>query len=68
MSLSGTMYNDVFMSQRIGFTLTNSVDPDEMQHYAASHLSLHCLSKYQFSGFPYAKDEQHLNVCFVLLL
>ena len=25
------------------FYLTNSVDPDEMQHYAASHLGLHCL-------------------------
>ena len=28
------------------FTLTNSVHPDEMQHYAAFHLSLHCLPKY----------------------
>ena len=27
------------------FTLTNSVDPDEMQHYASFHLSLHCLQK-----------------------
>ena len=25
------------------FTFTNSVDPDEMQHYAAFHLGLHCL-------------------------
>ena len=25
------------------FTFTNSVDPDQMQHYAAFHLGLHCL-------------------------
>ena len=29
-----------------------SVDPDEMQHYSAFHLSLHCLQKYWFRGFP----------------
>ena len=34
------------------FTFTNSVDPDEMQHYAAFHLGLHCLQKYLFRGFP----------------
>ena len=37
------------------FTLTNNVDPDEMQHYAAFHLGLHCLQKYSFRGFPNAK-------------
>ena len=35
-----------------GFTFTNSVDPDEMQHDAAFHLGLHCLKKYSFRGFP----------------
>ena len=25
------------------FTLTNSEDPDEMQHYVAFHQGLHCL-------------------------
>ena len=25
------------------FPLTNSVDPDEIQHYSAFHLGLHCL-------------------------
>ena len=29
-----------------------SVDPDEMQHYAAFHLGLHCLQRYSFRGFP----------------
>ena len=27
-----------------------SVDPDEMQPYAAFHLGLHCLQKYLFFG------------------
>ena len=36
---------------KIFFTFTNSVDPDEMQHYAAFHLGLHCLQKYLFRGF-----------------
>ena len=33
----------VFLSLRIVFTLTNTVDPDEMQHFAAFHLVLHFL-------------------------
>ena len=33
------------------FTFTNSVDPDEMQHFAAFHLGLQCLQKYSFRGF-----------------
>ena len=33
------------------FVLTDSADPDEMPHYAAFHLGLHCLSKYSFMGF-----------------
>ena len=30
---------------KIFFTFTNSVDPDEMQHYAAFHLGLHCFKR-----------------------
>ena len=37
------------------FTFTNSIDPDEMQHYAAFHLGLHCLQKYSFRGLPDTK-------------
>ena len=35
------------------FTLTKSVDPDEMKHFAVScyHLSIHCLQKFLFMGF-----------------
>ena len=32
------------------FTFTNSVDPDEMQQYAAFHLGLHLLQKYSHIG------------------
>ena len=31
----------------------NSVEPGEMQHYAAFHLGLHCLPKYLLRGFQY---------------
>ena len=30
---------------------TSSEDPDEIQHYAAFHLDLHCLQKYTFRVF-----------------
>ena len=33
------------------FYFTYSIDPDEMQHYAAFHLGMHCLQKYTFRGF-----------------
>ena len=32
----------IFLSE-YHFTLTNIVDPDEILHYAAFHLGLHCL-------------------------
>ena len=35
-------------SLNIAFVLAYSVDPDEMPHYVAFHLGLHCLQKYQF--------------------
>ena len=31
--------------------LANNVDPDQMPHYVASDLGLHCLSRH-FYGFP----------------
>ena len=48
--------NIVFFCLKIFFTFANSVDPDEMQHYAAIHLGLHCMRKYSFVGFPNTKD------------
>ena len=44
--------NIVFFGLKIFFTLTNSVDPDEMPHYAAFYLGLHCLLKYLLRDFP----------------
>ena len=35
--------------------LANSADTDEIQHYAAFHLGLHCLSKYPIRGFQNTK-------------
>ena len=42
--------------------LANSEDQDEMQHYAAFHLGLHCLQKYPFRGFQYKRVKQCLNL------
>ena len=39
-----------FLSLKIVLILANSADPNEMQHYAAFHLGLHCLPKYKFRG------------------
>ena len=46
---------DVFASLMIVLTSAKSVDPDEMWHYAAFYLGLHCLQKYPFRGFQYTK-------------
>ena len=43
--------NIIFLSLKIDFVLANSIDPDEMPHYAAFHLGLHCLPMYPFWGF-----------------
>ena len=32
------------------FVMANSLDPDEIAHYAAFHLGLHCLRKNSFIG------------------
>ena len=37
-------HNNVFLLLKIVFAISNSLDPDEMPHYAAFHLGLHCLS------------------------
>ena len=43
-------------SLKINFVLVNSADPNEMRHYAAFHLGLYCLPKYQFFlGFTVLK-------------
>ena len=52
---------DLFLSLKIVSIITNSVDPDEMQHYAAFHLGLHCLTKYPFRGFQYTFTKGPLS-------
>ena len=47
--------NDVFMFLKVVLILENSADPDEMQHYAAIHLGLHCLPTYPFRGSKFTK-------------
>ena len=47
----GITNHDVFLSLRIDFTVTNSVGPDEMPHYVAFHLGLHCWSEFPFICF-----------------
>ena len=42
--------NIVIFCLKIFFIFANSVEPDEMQHFAAFHLGLHCLQKYSFRG------------------
>ena len=34
------------LSLKIDFLFANSARPDEIQHYAAFYLGIHCLSKY----------------------
>ena len=43
------------LSLKINFELANSANPNEMPHYAAYHLSIHCLAKYIFRGFQSTK-------------
>ena len=51
---------------KVVLIIANSADPDEMQHYAAFHLGLHCLPKYPFRVFKDAKVP-HEHHCFVVL-
>ena len=51
----------VYCPWRFALILANSVDPDEMQHFAAFHLGLQYLQKYTFRGFQYTKGM--LGIC-----
>ena len=46
--------NCIFL--KMVFVLATSVDPDEMPHYGAFHLGLHCLPNYAFRSHLYIKD------------
>ena len=51
-----------FFCLEIVITFTNSVDPDEMQHYAAFHMGHYCFRKYSFRGLQYTKDEAKIHI------
>ena len=44
------------------FIFASSADPDEMPHYAAFHLGLHCLPKYLFAGIQNEKGIKKITV------
>ena len=46
----------ILLSEDLFFTFTNSVDPGEMQQYAAFHLGLQCLQKYSFRSLQVQRD------------
>ena len=67
--------NIVFFCLKIFLTFANSVDPEEMQQYAAFHLGPHCLQKYLFRCFPEYKGlinsiiQEYLNkILYVFVL
>ena len=49
--LSIVYFKGVFLCLKIILILENSADTDEIQHFAAFHLGLHCLPKNPFRGF-----------------
>ena len=42
----------VFLSLKIVFVLVNRIDLDEMSHFAAFHMCLHCWPKHSFRSHP----------------
>ena len=40
-----SVYNIFFLSLKILFVFTNSIDPIEMPHYVAFHMGLNCLQE-----------------------
>ena len=51
-----------FFLWRFDFVLANSADSDEMLHYVAFHLGLHCLPKYLFRGFWFQRLNRWDNI------
>ena len=49
--------NDVFLSLKNVLIITNTADTDEMLHYAAFHLCLHCVSTYLVTGIQNEKGS-----------
>ena len=61
----GFGYNFLNYCVLLSLKMAYSADPDksdEMQHYAAFHLGLHCLPKYPFRGFQNTKGKGDCNI------
>ena len=56
--------NIEFLSLKMVLVSANSEDSDEMPHYGAFHLDLHCLPKYPFGSFPFTKGR---HICEISL-
>ena len=50
-------------SLKILFVLAYTTDPDEISHYAAFHLGLHCLPKYRFREVSGTQKVNKTEVC-----
>ena len=53
--------NHALQSLKIAFILANNAGPDEMTHFVAFHLGLHCLPKNPFRGFEHTKLKKCLK-------
>ena len=51
----------LFSLWRLFHPKAKSVDPDEMLHFAAFHLDLHCLQKYPCRVFRIQRVKHHLQ-------
>ena len=52
----------VFLCLKVILILAKSADPDEMQHYAAFHLGLHCLPNYPFRVSRIQRFKSQISV------
>ena len=57
----------MYLYLKIIFALTNSADPDEMQHIVALHLGLHYLSKDSFRSQWFNINVYVYETCFMLI-
>ena len=60
-----TYYNFQIKVHIFLFALSNSVDPDEMLHYATFHLGLHVLQKY---SKPVLRDHSKIDKTNILMM
>ena len=71
-TLKGHIYNflnyDVFLSLKIVLILANSANSDEMQHFAAFHLGLHCWPKYLLGVTSTQRGNALKKQCLIIII